>query len=160
MIKKSLLLVFLTTLFACSNVGENLPSFSLTSLDGKTITEKNLVGKIVVINVWATWCHNCLNEMDELNELVVKYAGDTSVVFLGLSDEEPNKIITFLKRREFKYTPIPNGLILTDAIQTRLVKTYPQHIVLGKDLKIAFEATGELKGAVAVLSEQIDKLKE
>lgn len=153
-----LLLGMLTTFFACSNEGQNLPSFSLYTLDGKTITEKNLVGKITVINVWATWCHNCLNEMDELNELAAKYEKDTSVVFLALSEEDPAKVEAFLKRKPFNYTQVTDGTDLMDAIQTRLVRTYPQHIVLDKDLKITFEATGELNGAVAVLSKEIDKL--
>lgn len=62
-------------------------------------------------------------------------------------------------RRPFNYTHIPDGTVLTDAIQTRLVKTYPQHIVLNKNLKITFEATGELQDAVAELSKEIDKLR-
>lgn len=158
--KKTLILVsFLATFFACSNKGEPLPAFSLKTLDGDTITEKDLAGKTTVINVWATWCGNCLNELDDLNALAAKYEGDTSVVFLALSDEDPGKIKSFIMRRPFRYTQIPNGTLLTDALQTRLMKTYPQHIVLNKDLKITFEATGELRDAVAELSKEIDKLR-
>ena len=158
--KRAVYILFFLTLFsACSNEGENLPSFNLTTIDGKSLTEKDLEGKITVINVWATWCHNCINELDELNELKEKYKNDPSVVFLAISDEEPAKVSRFLGRRAFNYTQIPNGLALTDAIQTRLVKTYPQHIVLGKDLKIGFEATGELGGAVEVLTKEIEQLR-
>lgn len=160
MMKKTLLLVgLLFTLFGCSNKGEQLPAFSLKTLDGNTITEKDLAGKTTVINVWATWCGNCLNELDDLNALAAKYESDTNVVFLALSDEDPAKIKDFLMRRPFNYTHIPDGTVLTDAIQTRLVKTYPQHIVLNKNLKITFEATGELQDAVAELSKEIDKLR-
>lgn len=160
LMKKTLILVsLLATLFACSNKGEPLPAFSLKTLDGDTITEKDLVGKTTVINVWATWCGNCLNELDDLNVLAAKYESDTNVVFLALSDEDPSKIKDFLMRRPFNFTHIPDGTVLTDAIQTRLVKTYPQHIVLDKDLKITYEATGELQDANAELSKEIDNLR-
>ncbi len=154
-----LLFVIMSVFLGCSNKGEQLPDFSLKTLDGKAITEKDLAGKTTVINVWATWCGNCLNEMDDLNALVAKYESDTSVVFLALADEEPSAIQAFLKRRPFNYIQIPDGSVLTDVIKTRWVKTYPQHIVLDKDLKITYESTGELQDAVAVLSKEIDKLR-
>ena len=158
--KNTILLFILTSVFlACTNKGDQLPAFSLKALNGKVITEKDLAGKTTVINVWATWCGNCLNELDDLNALVAKYKSDTSVVFLALADEDPAVIRAFLKKRPFNYIQVPDGTVLTDVIQTRWVKTYPQHIVLDKDLKITYESTGELQDAVAILSKEIDTLR-
>jgi len=152
-------LVAMAMLLSCSNEGDKLPVFDFTTVDGNSISAKDLAGKITVINVWATWCGNCINELGQLNQLADRYQNDDKVVFLGLADEKPEKIQAFLARRPFNYTLVPNGKELTDALQTRLVKTYPQHLVLGPDLTIAYEATGELGDAVGILSAEIEKLR-
>jgi thiol-disulfide isomerase/thioredoxin len=153
-----LLFALLIVLNSCSNEGEDMPTFSLVTLDGTHVTEQDLLGKITVVNVWATWCGNCLNELDELNELASKYEKDDSV-FLAVSDESPEIVSAFVEKRPFKYVQIPNGLALTDAIQTRFVKTYPQHIILDQNLKISFEHTGEMGNTVNGLSKEIERLK-
>lgn len=152
----ALLITLLVGLASCSNVGEDLPTFQLQTLDGKTITEKDLLGKVTVINVWATWCGNCRNELDALNALEANYHNNPDVVFLAIADEDPEKLTRFLAQRPFNYVHIPNGTGLTDILQTRLVKTYPQHIVLDKNLHITYEYSGELNAATAVLGAAID----
>lgn len=157
--KSILLLVFLFILFSCSNKGKRVPEFNYKTIENKTITDKTLEGKITVINVWATWCPNCLNELPELNKLVDKYEPDSSVVFIAVSDESEEKVCSFMERKVFKYQQIASADKLTDALQTRLVKTYPQHIIIGKDLKIKFENSSELKNASEILSKEIELLR-
>ena len=159
MIKKILLLCFLFGVFACSNKGTRIPEFNLTTLDGKSISEKDLEGKITVINVWATWCHSCLEELPELNELAQKYVQDTSVLFLALSDESEEKVKHFLQKRAFNFNQIPAATQLTDDLQTRLVKTYPQFLIIGKDMKIEFERSRGLKNTKELLSREIESLR-
>lgn len=159
MIKKIVLFCFLLAVFACSNKGTKIPEFKLTTLDGKIISEKELEGKITVINVWATWCHSCLEEIPELNELVQIYAQDTAVLFLALSDEPEEKVKHFLQKRAFNFNQIPAATELTDDLQTRLVKTYPQFLIIGKDMKIKFERSSGLKNTREVLSREIESLR-
>lgn len=159
MIKKLLLICFVSLFFACTNKGKRIPEFSLQTIECTQVSEKQLEGKIVVINVWATWCGNCLNELPELNNLAEHYKQDSSVVFIALSDETAEKINSFIARRPYNFIHIPLAQKLTDALQTRLVKTFPQHIVLGKNLTIEFEHTGELINASKVLSKEIERLR-
>lgn len=156
---KLLLLVFMSLFLACSKKSDRLPEFSLETVDRITISDKTLKGKIVVIDVWATWCGNCLTELPELNKLAEKYKQDSTVMFIAISDETVEKVCSFLERRPYNFTQIPLGDKLTTALQTRLVKTYPQHIVLGKDLTIEFEHTGEMANASEVLSKEIEGLR-
>jgi len=153
-----LYLIIAIVLVSCSNVGDELPTFRLKSLDGEVITEQDLSGKITVINVWATWCPNCLNELDALNALEQKYRGNRSVNFLAVSDEDPAKIQAFLNRRQFNFKQIPRGTELTDAIQTKWVKTHPQHILLDRNLTVRYEYSGELDNVVETLGAEIDRL--
>ncbi|MGI8467079.1 MAG: TlpA family protein disulfide reductase [Pyrinomonadaceae bacterium] len=84
-------------------------NFTVTSLDGQTITLDELRGKVVVLTFWSTRCEICESEIPKFNKIAAKYAGQ-NVVFLGLSMENEVKIAEHLKRKPFNYTIIPNGL--------------------------------------------------
>lgn len=59
-------------------------TFSTQDLDGNTVDETIFSGhKLTMLNVWATYCGPCINEMPELGELAGEYA-DKGVQILGL----------------------------------------------------------------------------
>ena len=131
--------LFSLVIFAsCSNTGKTIASFSYTTIDGTTIHSEELKGKIVVINIWATWCGMCIKEIPELNRLKEKYKNDSAVVFIAFSDEESEKVKATLLRFPFNYSQIVNAESYTSKLKTRLVKTYPQNLILDKNQQEAF----------------------
>ena len=66
--------------------GKDMPYLSLQTVSGERIETKDLIGKVIVINLWFTSCHPCITELPALNRLVKEY-GDKNVVFLGLSTD-------------------------------------------------------------------------
>jgi thiol-disulfide isomerase/thioredoxin len=52
--------------------GEQYIPFSLPSLKGKTINTKDIKGKVLFINFWATWCAPCKEEMPSMQRLYEK----------------------------------------------------------------------------------------
>ena len=60
------------------------PDFTLDMLDGTKVTLSELRGKIVLINLWATWCPPCRAEMPALENAYKQYK-DSGVVVLGLN---------------------------------------------------------------------------
>jgi len=60
------------------------PDFTLDNLQGEKVTLSGLRGKIVVINLWATWCPPCRAEMPALENAYKQYK-DSGVVVLGLN---------------------------------------------------------------------------
>ena len=49
--------------------GSLAPDFAMTALDGSTETVEQYRGKVVLLNVWATWCAPCLEEMPSMQRL-------------------------------------------------------------------------------------------
>ena len=80
-------------------VGYEAPNFKLKDPSGKEIELKQLRGKPVLLNFWATWCEPCRAEMPELEQLYRDYR-DKGLVVLGVSVDDPSAakdIPAFLK---------------------------------------------------------------
>jgi peroxiredoxin len=69
--------------------------FTLSDLQGKTWSLKDLHGKVVLVNFWATWCPPCRSEMPDL-ETVYKQFKNQGFVVLAISDEDASKVKPFV----------------------------------------------------------------
>lgn len=54
-------------------VGLPVPAYATLSLDGDSVSLAGQRGKVVLLNVWATWCHPCRSEIPELRAIHAKY---------------------------------------------------------------------------------------
>jgi thiol-disulfide isomerase/thioredoxin len=76
----------------------DLPDFSLVNDDGATISLADLGGKVVLLNIWATWCVPCREEMPQLNDLQAALGGkDFEVVAVNIDKGGPAKARKFLE---------------------------------------------------------------
>lgn len=94
-------------------IGSTVPDFTLTLFDGYTYQSASevhlsgLVGKVVVINFWASWCVPCEQEAAELEEAWRSYGPGDEVVFLGIAwTDTPDNARAYLQRFGISY---PNG---------------------------------------------------
>ena len=73
------------------------PDFTLKSTTGQNVKLSDLKGKVVLINMWASWCGPCRQEMPVLDKLA-KNNKDAGLVVLGVNqDEEASERDAFLK---------------------------------------------------------------
>lgn len=78
------------------------PEFSLRSLhdQNRTLTEEDLKGEVSLVNVWATWCPNCVIEHPEL----LRIARDEGIPVYGINyNDEVGKALAWLERRDDPY---------------------------------------------------------
>ncbi|MEP6903612.1 MAG: TlpA disulfide reductase family protein [Actinomycetota bacterium] len=78
---------------------------SKTNADGTTSKLKDLQGKVVILDFWATYCPPCLEEIPHLKQLQAKY-GKENLEVIGLhvgGDDDRPKVPAFVKKLEIDY---------------------------------------------------------
>jgi thiol-disulfide isomerase/thioredoxin len=81
------------------------PAFDTVDLYGKSQRLRDQKGKVVVVNIWATWCTPCRAEMPKLEQLYQQRKDQGFVVF-GLSDEDIN-----VQRKYLQQVPVSYPLL-------------------------------------------------
>lgn len=115
--------------------------FAVKDLNGKKVDMKDLKGKVIFLNLWATWCGPCRVEMPSIQNLYNSVDKD-KVVFVMLSldqEDQHGKIVKFIDDKEFTFpvylpaSPLPNLLRVT---------TIPTTFIIGPDGKVKSKKVG------------------
>jgi peroxiredoxin len=78
--------------------GERAPAFQLADANGAIVSLDNLIGKVILLNFWATWCLSCREELPKFERLYQKYR-DGGFVVIGISvDASADRVAAFLKK--------------------------------------------------------------
>jgi peroxiredoxin len=113
------------------------PEFTLRDLKGVAWTFKDLRGKVVLVNFWATWCPPCRREMPDMQALYERF-GPRGLVILAISDEPPEKVEPFIAEKKYTYS------ILLDpgrkVNQLFSVNGIPKSFLYGRDGKLVTQA--------------------
>lgn len=74
----------------------------LPDLDGNDQAVSQWLGKVIVVNFWATWCTPCREEIPEFIEAQKKY-GDQGLMFVGIAIDQADKVKMFSKEFGINY---------------------------------------------------------
>ena len=66
-----------------------VPAVTLDTLDGKRVTRADLVGKVVLVEFWATWCPPCRGTLGWLGEVKKRYGDRIVVLAIAVESQEP-----------------------------------------------------------------------
>ena len=88
--------------------GKDMPAFELADLSGRTWRLKDLAGRPVLINVWATWCGPCQRELPHLEKLYRKVKDRSDLQILTLTiDEDLGAVAPFMKEKGYTFPVLP-----------------------------------------------------
>ena len=140
-------LSFFLLLCACVNaadrlaVGSKAPPLDIEHWLNKERVPKFEMGKVYVVEFWATWCGPCVASMPHLKELQERHAED--LVIIGVSEEDPDTIDEFLERERdgetfreitdaYWLTSDPDGSVDADYMKASGQRGIPTAFVVGK----------------------------
>ena len=124
-----------------------LPSFAFKDLSGRIVSSDEFAGKVLLVDVWATWCPPCKEEMPWFQEFSEQYR-DQGLEVIGISiDPNPADVARFAKELGIKYTLINHPGIMQEwgllGLPTTLIVDREGNIrrkIVGFDYKEIFEA--------------------
>lgn len=116
------------------------PSFVLPDLSGKVVRIEDLRGKVVLLNLWATWCPPCVEEMPTLQELAKKMAGRDFVLLAVSEDEDSTKVQPWIEKHGFQFPVLldARGQVGADLGITG----YPETFVIDRQGRIVHHHVG------------------
>ncbi len=117
------------------------PDFTFPDMDGKPVSLSDFKGKVVFLNIWATWCGPCRIEMPDMEKLYQKFKKKDFVI-LAVSIDLQGKVVVKPFIEELKLTfPIllsPDGSIQ----RTYMVNALPSSFIINKSGRIVARITG------------------
>lgn len=138
-------------------VGDDVPEFVVEMFDGQKINIKDLKGKIVLINFWATWCPPCQEELKRVQKEIIDRFKGKDFVFLAISREESKEQVKKFRERN-GYT-FPMGLDPERRIYSKFATaTIPRNFIIDKKGKIVEIEVGYTKEAFAKMIEKLERL--
>jgi thiol-disulfide isomerase/thioredoxin len=122
-----------------------IPPLTMTTIDGKTITNKDLAGKVTIFNFWATWCAPCRAEIPDLVKLQEQYK-DHLVIIGVLSEDDPGEHVSrFAADYKMNYPIVVETKELSDAFPG--IFALPTTFMVGPDLRMMQKHVGQIRPA-------------
>ncbi|MCU1229246.1 MAG: alkyl hydroperoxide reductase/Thiol specific antioxidant/Mal allergen [Acidobacteria bacterium] len=138
------------------NVGDAMPAFEAPLLDGAKFDVAKEKGNVVLLNLWATWCGPCREEIPELEQMHKQHSGDGfKVVGISLDEGELDAVKEFVRTHGMTY-PIaldPEGK-LTGVFQTGVI---PTTVLIDRNGTIAWKKYGMIERNDSTLQAALKK---
>ena len=115
------------------------PDFTLEDPAGRQMSLKELRGKVVFLNFWATWCPPCIQEMPTMEKLHQEMEKAGLVILAIDFQESPEEVKEFFRRHNLTFT----ALLDRDGKGTELYQAW------GLPMSAIVNKRGELIGKVA-----------
>src|SRR5262249_11028503 len=123
--------------------GEPLPDLKLVvkTLDGKKLDLADLKGKVVIVDVWGTWCPPCRNEIPHFVQLYADWKEKgleiVGVAFENGSDDDAAKLVQeFAEKEGIKYPLSANGQESPLAASIPGFGTFPTTFFIDREGKV------------------------
>jgi peroxiredoxin len=132
---------------AAQSSGEQAPAFTLTDLNGKSLSLSDYKGKVLFLNFWATWCPPCRAEIPDFIEVYkAQNAKGLEIIGISLDSKGKDVVAAFVEKYKINY-PI---VLETRQNTEKIIDDYqpgqfiPVTIVIDKQGRIRHKQVGQI----------------
>ena len=96
------------------DVGRPAPNFEFPGLDGEVVSLTDYRGKVVLVNIWATWCRPCVDEMPSMQKLYQEFQDDEfEILAVSIDTLGPKAVAAFMQKYRLTFPVLldPQGTI-------------------------------------------------
>jgi thiol-disulfide isomerase/thioredoxin len=116
------------------------PEFEISTLQGQQVSLKQLAGRIVVMDFWATWCSPCRASVPELKELTKKYPVEKLTLISVSADKDDGAWREFVAKKKMDWAQYRDAdHKVLDAFG---IHSFPTYLVIDGDGAIKERLTG------------------
>jgi len=140
-----------------TKVGDPVPQFSFETEKGKTANISDYKGKLILINLFATWCPPCNIELPNMQKLIwEKHKSNPNFVLFVFGREEGwEKLIPFKQKKGFTFPILPD--VKRDIFSKFATQFIPRNIIIDQTGKIIYQSMGYTEKEFAEMAALIDK---
>jgi thiol-disulfide isomerase/thioredoxin len=131
--------------------GANAPDFSYTTIDGTSGSLSELKGKVVLLNLWASWCGPCVREMPDIAALKADYP-ELEVLAVNISDD-PGSARDFIDRTDYDFRWVIDEQGMISALYPS--DAIPYTIIIDRDGVVSSVSLGSPPDAYAAYEQAL-----
>jgi thiol-disulfide isomerase/thioredoxin len=133
--------------------------FDFRTLDGALVHLSSEKGKVVFVDLWGTWCIQCVAEMPTVQKLYNRYRNDPNVSFLIIS--RLDSPATVLRYAHLHHYDLPFYTMNDESIPSSMrLGQFPSTFLYDRDGSIAAKHTGAADWSDTSVTAFIDSLKQ
>ncbi len=145
------------TAYCFGQGNETAPDFSIEDLQGQKHSLSEYKGRVVVLNFWASWCPECIEEISSLNMLYEKY-NIKGLVVIGISSDRRREPVESIIKQTHALYPM-----LIDTTGGALLRRYriiglPNTVIIDKKGFISERIIGRTDFSSPLLEKKIESL--
>lgn len=140
--------------FSTTDAAFNWP---MQKTDGTAFSLNDVRGKVVFLNLWATWCPPCVGEMPGIQQLYDKFSDNPDVAFVLVSNESAETIRKFVERKGYTFPVLSSQSETPAAFYT---KSIPTTFLLDKKGNIVMKEVGAMNWGGSKMERIVNQLLE
>jgi peroxiredoxin len=144
-----------------TKIGDSIPQFSFEIEKGKKVNISDYKGKLILINLFATWCPPCNAELPEVQKQIWdKHSSNSNFAFFVFGREEGwDKLEPFKKAKGFTFPILPDAD--RSIFKKFATQSIPRNILIDQNGKIIYQSIGytekEFAEMVAIINGNLEK---
>jgi peroxiredoxin len=125
------------------------PEFSLKDINGRAVKLSDYKGRIVVLDLWATWCRPCIASFPAM-QLMVKKHKDIAFLFIAVEEKDRNPlpgIKRFMEKANYSFTVLVDEPVAPNSSQYKIITAYkpdgiPAKYIIDRNGILRFKTSG------------------